>query len=236
MVTPLSRSTLRTVRRVWAARMGMELRDLRRPGVQHVEWFGSDVTVILRLGDAIVVAGPDAALDALRELSEPMLLDEPALLRALVGLDPVLIGAARLSYADSSMRSVAPGTPRTRRASTADVEDVLSRCTLAEQDESGLREMGVRCVAPDAAGRAAAAAGHEVWEDEMAHLGVAVAVDQRGRGLAQEVASSAAISALDSSPVLQWRSSVTNRASARTADRLGFREMGAQIAVDLRRR
>ncbi|WP_158580772.1 GNAT family N-acetyltransferase [Cellulomonas rhizosphaerae] len=109
---------------------------------------------------------------------------------------------------------------------------MLDACNESDRDESGLREMSTRFAVQDD-GRPVALAGYEVWNDEVAHLGVLVVPDARGRGLAL----TAARTAMDHAPGLvpQWRASVENPVSAAVADRLGFVRAGGQIAIEVSR-
>ncbi|MCG7309732.1 GNAT family N-acetyltransferase [Brachybacterium sp. ACRRE] len=67
----------------------------------------------------------------------------------------------------------------------------------------------------------------------MAHCGVAVIAEHRGRGLGRSVASAAVGHALGEYGVVQWRSRDTNTASTRLGARLGFALLGTQTAFDL---
>lgn len=226
--------SMAAIRRMWARRMGIDVDvdPLAEAGVAYLNWTGTSAAVVLRLGEAVVVAAPESAHPALRRLSADQLLQGELLLLALEFSRPTLIGTAQLAYADVS--TFTPSTTgTTRRADRADIESVTSRCTGSEAEESGLLQMDARFVVEGDETAPIAAAGYELWGDDVAHLGLAVAPAHRGKGLGQVAATAAGLHALEDGAVLQWRSGESNAASARTGERLGFVALGTQIAVDL---
>lgn len=78
-----------------------------------------------------------------------------------------------------------------------------------------------------------AAAGYEIWDEGIAHVGLAVAAGARGQGLGAGVATAAVERALSVGLVPQWRSAAENAASESVGRRLGFVPLGEQVAVDL---
>lgn len=229
-MSTLSPATLAAVRRVWAARLRVDERTFESAGVVLVERDDLDAVVVVALGPTTVAAGPGWALAALGPLDRDALVDVPLLLTALEEHGPEAIGAATLAFAD-------PATgPTTGPAAEAATEDdacrALDACSEADQQESGLREMPARFVVRED-GRPVALGGYEVWNGEVAHLGVLVVADARGRGLARAAARAAMSSARGLVP--QWRASVANPASAVVAERVGFVRTGLQVAVDVSR-
>lgn len=228
----LRQSSLATVRRVWAERLGVSTVKLSARAPVLVERPDLSALVVVRLGDTIAVAAPPDALARVRRLPDVRLLDPGALLVLLGPLRPTLIGAASLAFADgATLLPVDPGA--VRASSEADASLVLERCTADERDESGLLHMDRRWVALDTRGEPAAISGYEVWGDALAHVGVAVAAGARGHGLAARAVVPALEHALGGGLVPQWRCRRDNLASARVAERLGFVELGEQLAIDL---
>ncbi|GIG22075.1 hypothetical protein Cch01nite_27990 [Cellulomonas chitinilytica] len=236
MPRPLSAAAERTVLDLWAARLRVPRTTFDAPGTTFVERPADfPAVVVVELGGAVVVTGPGPALADLRPLPDGALLDGSALLRALAARSPHLVGRARLAYADASSfvePHLAPGLA-VRPALGPDLEDVLSRLTPEEREESGLDDATDAQVLTDATGRPAAACGYEVWDDVMAHVGVAVAADRRGQGLATTVAAAVTRQATTAGLVAQWRARPENVASVRVADRLGYVRLGTQVAVNL---
>lgn len=219
-------------RRVWAGRLGVSPHVFDGVGPVFVDGKTVPAAVVVRLGDATVVAAPERALAVLRGLDAQQLLDPVSLVAVLEPEGPQLVGKARLSCLDSQTFSP-DRTATPREAAPADVEAVLSECSVDECDESGLREMDALWVAGQSAGEPVAAAGYEIWDGGIAHVGLAVASGARRQGLGAGVASAAVEHALSAGLVPQWRSAVENAASESAGRRLGFVPLGEQIAVDL---
>src|SRR5262249_41229408 len=79
-----------------------------------------------------------------------------------------------------------------------------------------------------------AVASLQNWSDALGHIGVFTRADVRGRGRAVQVSAAIAHEASARGLIPQWRSSITNAASARVADRLGFVPLGRQFSVRVR--
>lgn len=224
---------LRTVHEVWAGRLGVEAAAFDADGVVSVAWDGIRAASVVRLGGTTVVGAPREALAALRELAPQQLVEPAALIAALESFGPELFGAATLAFADRS--TVAAATRSTvREATRAVLQAVTDTLASEEQDECGLLEMDRWWVLEERADEPIAAAGYGIWNDKLAHLGVAVAPGHRGEGLGATVASAAITDALSSGLVVQWRSGVDNEASELLGHRLGAITLGEQITVDLR--
>jgi len=73
-----------------------------------------------------------------------------------------------------------------------------------------------------------------VWEDLLGHIGVFAIAHARGRGLGTIVGGAAVECAFSLGVVPQWRSLLSNHASERVADSLGFVPLGRQLFVRLR--
>lgn len=233
MPSSLSTATLRTVERLWEERMRAQEGALSSSEVSFVEWPGFKATVIVDIGGSVLVAGPAEAIGRLHELPKQELVDARAAESALVDLRPLLIGQALLGYADESTFTRAPAPQTVRQADRDAVEQAISQCELEDRDESGLLEMSVWFVAEDE-GVPVAASGYESWPRRVAHCGVAVGAEHRGRGMGLAVASGAVEHALREHTVAQWRSRDTNVGSRRVGERLGFVQMGTQAAFELR--
>lgn len=206
---------------------------LSSPEVSFVEWPGFTATVIVDIGGSVLVAGPAEAISRLHELPIQELVDARAAEAALVDLRPLLIGQALLGYADESTFTREPARCAVRQADRGAVEQAISQCEPEDRDESGLLEMTTWFVAEDE-GVPVATAGYESWPQRVAHCGVAVGAEHRGRGMGLAVASEAVEHALREHTVAQWRSRDSNVASRRVGERLGFVQMGTQTAFELR--
>lgn len=220
------------VHEVWAGRLGVDAAAFGADGVVPVVWGGIRAVTVVRLGGTTVVGAPRETLASLRQLTPQQLVEPAALIAALESFDPELFGAARLAFADRSTVT-ALTQPSVREATRADLEAVADTLAPAERDECGLLEMDRWWVLEQRADQPVAAAGYEIWNGRLAHLGVAVAPGHRGEGLGAAVASAAISRALSSGLVVHWRSGVDNEASEELGRRLGALALGEQITVDL---
>lgn len=232
MTTVLAPASLRTIRRVWAERLGTTEALLEHDGVSGVRWDAVPAASVVRIAGATLVGAPPSALERLQGLAGSSLLDPEELMRALEGLGPSLFGAAELAYLDAG--TFLPSVSRTVCGAGRDeVEHLLRALPSTERDESGLEEMDRWWVVREADRTPVAVAGCEIWNDALAHLGVAVVPNARGTGAGAAVASAAVRNALDDGLVVQWRSGVGNHASRRLGARLGAVPLGQQVTVDL---
>lgn len=232
MHSSLSPGTLRTAHRLWEERLGAPMGTLGTSGVSFVAWPGHDAAVVLDLGGSLLVAGPEEAITRLRRLPRKHLVDSDAVVSALSRLRPRIIGRALLGYADQWTFTPAPDAHGVRPADLGTVGRVFSQCDAADPDESGLADMSAWFVAEED-GVPVAAAGYEEWPQGIAHCGVAVGGEHRGRGVGRSVASAAVGHALAEHAVVQWRSRDSTMASTRLGERLGFVQLGTQTAFDL---
>jgi len=97
--------------------------------------------------------------------------------------------------------------------------------------EAGLEEITSPAFVVRQGGHVVAAAGYRVWPGRTAHISVLTAPAWRGRGLARTAGSATAAHALAADLLPQWRARVP--ASRRVALALGFRELGAQLSIEL---
>lgn len=224
--------TLQRFGEAWVARLRAAPDAFKRPGVTAVERDDLDAVVVVALGDSYVIVAPSRVIPLLERASRLELTDATRLAAELNRLMPEVsgwtpIGTAALWLTDSApSRGPMPAAP----AGPDDVAAVRCACTDDEWDECGIGAMRDRWVALDC-GQPAAIAGHEVWDDRLAHLGVLSATEVRGRGAGYSAAGTAIGAALSVGLLPQWRSGVDNYASAALATRLGFTRVGYQCAI-----
>lgn len=145
------------------------------------------------------------------------------------GFDPArTLGPATLSYLDR--RDFRPVSATVHE--NADVTGLVAQVGADDAGEAGLDEVTSPIFAISDGAEVVAAAGYSRWPGEVAHLSVLTGTRHRNRGLAGIVASAAVMHALDHGLLPQWRARPP--ASRKVARRLGFREFGAQLSVDLR--
>ncbi|MFI9367025.1 GNAT family N-acetyltransferase [Kitasatospora sp. NPDC053057] len=152
------------------------------------------------------------------------------------GVLPVarVLGPAALAYvSDDRFRSVAARRLTVEQISGEhpDLRELENLALADDSDEAGLGEITSPAFVVREGGQVVAAAGYRSWPSRTAHVSVLTAPAWRGRGLARATGSGAVAHALAAGLLPQWRARVD--ASRRVALTLGFRELGAQLSVEL---
>ncbi|MFF0745524.1 GNAT family N-acetyltransferase [Streptomyces sp. NPDC004111] len=192
---------------------------------------------VVALGESALATAPDAdtaavVRDALTGLPVTAVTDVAAV-GAVLPLAGVL-GPAALAYVSvGGFRPVGRGAPVVQQlpGTHPDVRRLEETAGETDAGEAGLFENTSPAFVVRTAGQVVAAAGYRLWPGRTAHIGVLTAPAQRGRGLARAVGSAATAHALTAGLLPQWRARIP--ASRRVADALGFRELGAQLSIDL---
>ncbi|MFJ5231263.1 GNAT family N-acetyltransferase [Kitasatospora sp. NPDC088391] len=127
----------------------------------------------------------------------------------------------------------APTTPRVRRLPPGHpaLRQLADRVPSEERDEAGLDEITSPVFAVTEGSTVLAACGYRAWPFATAQFSVLTTPAHRGRGLAGTVAAAAARHALAAGLLPQWRARPA--ASRRVAQRIGFRELGTQISLEV---
>ncbi|KDN80821.1 hypothetical protein KCH_74560 [Kitasatospora cheerisanensis KCTC 2395] len=190
---------------------------------------------LVTLGGAVLATAPDERRARLLRAALHEQPDEPAtdpdLLRTLLPVTG-LLGPAALAYLAPGGLRPHPATVHQLPCDDARLCDLAHRTGAADAEESGLAGLTspvFTVLAED--GRVLAACGYRRWPFGIAHLGVLTDPAHRGHGLARRAASAAARHALAAGLLPQWRARVP--ASRRVAARLGFRELGTQLSVEV---
>lgn len=224
----------------WSGALGIERDALHRPGVHVVgdaPGLSHDRTFLLRIEDTCVVAVPAGRRAAVEEMVDGRSADE-VFDRGFAGRcgprgGPVL-GPSWHGYVDRpSFRSVPRSVPVRRVAgSEADaIERLRSAVAPDEWSEGGFVPL------PDATwgsfdGAELVALGNmTAWNAARSDVGLVTHPAHRGRGLAAAVASTMIGETLERTTVVRYRALVTNMASLRVAERLGFIGYGQNIVV-----
>ncbi|MGW3209601.1 GNAT family N-acetyltransferase [Streptomyces sp. NPDC001135] len=212
------------------------------PGVSVVASPGSGLCPagwvgVVSLGGAAVVTAPtarSAALvrDGLAALPVEAVTDADAVREVL----PVagVLGPAALSYASpDTFRPVPPGAPAVcgLPGDHPGLRGLQEAAGEDEAEEAALGDITSPAFVVRAGDGVVAAAGYRSWPGRTAHVSVLTAPSWRGRGLARATASAAVAHALTAGLLPQWRARLP--ASRRVAAALGFRELGAQLSIEL---
>ncbi|MFC5664565.1 GNAT family N-acetyltransferase [Kitasatospora misakiensis] len=192
---------------------------------------------VVVLGDSAIVTTPSedtakTVRDALADLPVGALADAPS----VRGVLPVarILGPAALAYvSDDGFRPVAARglTVEQVPGGHPDLRKLENVAGADDSDESGLGEITSPAFVIREGGEVVAAAGYRSWPSRTAHVSVLTSPQRRGRGLARTAGSEAVAHALAAGLLPQWRARVP--ASRRVALALGFRELGAQLSVEL---
>lgn len=231
--SPLLDTSVHQVRAGWAERLEIDFSSLQKPELTLVGREGSYGVTVLKFFDSTIAISQPTLLPMLSLLSPADLLDMPLLLKVLSGRKINPIGIASISYADEVTLTGVQYPDATHLSNLHEAHSILSSCTESEQEESGIAAMSVYFATDSADGKAGAIAGYEVWNGKIAQLGVLTKPEHRGQGLASSVAHAAAKSAIDSGLIPQWRCKLGNLGSYRLSQKLGFYEVGLQLAIDV---
>ncbi len=218
------------IRLAWSRILGLPDSALQSPSDDVLTRSDDTVLSYVRLWDHRVLTGPDWARDLVPTLVEDDTDAAAVLLAAAAERGGRLLGAATLAFTDDYV----PG-PHLETAVVTDdpaaVRDLEASCPPDDVTEVGLAGMPRALVTLDELDRPTAGAGYEEWQGIVAHLGVLTPPPFRRQGLGLVAAGIAVNDALDAGLVPQWRARTENRASRRTAARLGFVEIGTQTTV-----
>ena len=153
--------------------------------------------------------------------------------RALETISSALIGPASIAYAES----VPPPTHPARALGPDDapaVDALRQSCDAAEWAHGG-GDLERPCAAVFVGGQIAALASYEVWSGAIAHLYIVTHPGHRGRGFGRSAVAHLAGCAIAAGLLPQYRTLVSNRASSRLAEALGFCHYAMSMAVRLDR-
>lgn len=233
MESPLLDLSLHQVREAWSDRLEIDISTLQNPGLRLISRESSYGLTALKFFNSIVAICQPSLLPTLSLLSPADLFDMPILLEALSKHKTNPIGIASISYADETTLREASHFKPARHSNLPEVESILSSCTDEEQEESAIAAMPLHFVIDSSDGTAGAVAGYEVWNDKIAQLGILCKPKHRGQGLASSAAHEAAEHALSIGLIPQWRCRLGNASSYRVSQKLGFHEVGLQLAIDV---
>lgn len=213
----------------WSRRFGVPV-----PGLAPVTVAASgrydDAALVVLLGDHAYVDAPLTSLDAVAPVAlaqDPVGLLDPATWAGLA-TGPVL-GPADHFWADHD-------TPLAPDASPLDPEhcdELRAVVTDAEWREAGFDRAPHACFGIVEDGRLVAASVLTTLWGWPVDVGVLVAPDMRGRGLASKVAASALTAGVGLSGFAAFRVARSNAASRSVAAKLGLAAYGANLAVPL---
>ncbi len=228
--SPLLASTIEQVRMGWAERLEVPHSALHDSVVTLVASEGIKNLVVLELLDSVVAVCPPSIKAILEPLTKIELLDVDFLRHLLSQFHPTPVGIATIGYADSATICSTSNFEQVSLASEEVLAQFRSECTDEEIEESGIQEMPYLFAARSNSG---AVAGYEVWNSKIAQMGVLAIPRFRGTGLAFAAAQFASLAAMEAKLIPQWRCRIGNEPSYRLSKRLGFQDLGRQLAIEL---
>jgi GNAT superfamily N-acetyltransferase len=186
---------------------------------------------------SVVVLGRERfvrAPDRLRgQLDSESVADLPSLV-ALLGDDVERAAEVRLAYLDDGSRLVPTDGVVDIGDDDARVAAAKAAADPSEWSEASIEEPCENRLGLLEHGDLVAMSTCRVWEGLLGHIGVFAVAPARGRGLGTVVGAAAAERAFALGVVAQWRSLLSNHASERVADSLGFLPLGHQLFVRIR--
>ncbi|MFD0481730.1 GNAT family N-acetyltransferase [Kineococcus sp. GCM10028916] len=193
-----------------------EARALVAPGsvVFPAGWCG-----IVTIAGRVLATAPDA--DGARVLDDHLRGGRPS--------PPAVLGPARLAYLarDVPLPTV-PGELHPTDPGDA-LQNLLRGCSADDVGESGMTGIDSPAFLVVEDGETLAAAGYELWPNDVAHLCVLVRAGARGRHLARTVAARASAHAQSAGLLCQWRARPAD--SLRVARSLGYEVLGNQLGL-----
>lgn len=223
----------------WSRILGLEDDGLQtaEPGIR-VEAPDDDASAatLVQLFGRTVLLGPPQVLAAAREVPDEELSLETTLLQVCRS---VSAGARALGEAHLLFCEEPPEIEGSEHVSISfDAEHVHQLTTHSPADDvalSGLEQARwTAAVVREDTAQTVAAAGVEVWQHVLGHLGVLTDPQHRGLGLGRFAAAVAADEAFTDGLIPQWRAAAESPASLRMAISLGFAHAGHQTTVALR--
>ncbi len=229
----LQDSTIAQIRAGWVGRLELNPSNLEESGLTLIPREGSTGITSLKILDSIVVICQPALLPMLTSIPQDDFFNMPLLLGRLTMSNANPIGIATISYADTGTLENRRNSILAHEGNLKDVESVLSACTESEHEESGVSTMPTLFVTESSTGKPASVAGYEIWNDKIAQMGVLTKPEYRGLGFAFSTSHAASHSALGQRLIPQWRCRIGNSQSDILSQKLGFRKVGLQLAIDV---
>lgn len=241
----LSNDVLEIADRWWCRDFGCTPDELR-PATTHVQAHAG--TLVDATGIWILVTNapprismPPHAFELIghhaRSWSEDLVSDHARLAAELLPLEPTaIIGPAPITYGTRDTLDLVAAD--SARELTPDDEEAVGRLQAACSDEAWDHGGSDIATVPtfgcfDERGDVLALAGYKTWNDEIAHIAIVTAPQQRGRGLGRAAVACAARHALDAGLLPQYRTLGANAPSVALAARLGFQHYGFSVYVRL---
>jgi GNAT superfamily N-acetyltransferase len=221
--------------RFWAARLGCPEGWLHE-GVHVLPLEQQPGVYVVATDSAVVVSSaPACAADLDRVVRErPDHLLEPGTLRDLLGVSlDRTIGPAWVGYTTAPARAPLAVGQRLDRPGPRDLADLHTEVSDEEWQHAGAASWSASVGLFSARGLLAAA-GYQVQEATVAHIGVVTRRTQRAAGCGRRVVSAIASEAVATGLIPQYQTLEANAPSLRVGAVLGFERYARTLAARLK--
>lgn len=237
-MTGLNAHTEQIIMLAWSRILGLEdtALDSGNDGERiEAEHRDARTVSLVQLFGRTVLYGPPEVIAAARRVPEEELALESRLLDVTRTHHPGarILGEAHLLYCEEP-----PEIEGSDRVSVSfapeHAQQLTGRAPADDAARSGLAEAEwTAAVVRESTGEVLAAAGREVWQGVLGHIGVLTHPDHRGLGLGRFAAAVATEEAFVDGLIPQWRAAAESPGSLRMAISLGFTQAGHQTTVAL---
>ncbi len=224
-------ATRRRIERCWAERLGCPEERLREPGFHLLPHPGERIYVVSLGGSELALAPPRLHRE-LEAASRRGSLLAPGVLDALLPAGARRVGPAFVGYTDRE----APAPDGLLRLESARAPELAAlRACTPEQEwrHANLDAARPPILAVMSCGEAACAAGAELLQGELAHIGVLTHPALRGRGLARAAVAGATAAALAAGHLPQYQTLLANLPALAVARALGFERFATTLSIHL---
>jgi len=222
-------ATRRRAEAFWAGRLQCPAAWLRERGVHVAPAPEPAGLFVLAAGEAVVVLAPPDLHERLAPLAPGELLDADVLAPWLPA-GTRFVGPAFVGYAESLPEPAGP-VGALDAAEARRLSPLRQALSPREWQHANLERARPPWRCAEAAGSVVAAAGPQVLDDEVAHLGVATHPGHRGRGLGRRVVAAAGAAALAEGLLPQYQTLFANRAALRAGESLGFERFAVTLSA-----
>lgn len=237
-MTGLTAHTEQIIMLAWSRILGLADNALdSTPAGERIEAMNleAEAVSLVQLFGRTVLYGPPEVVKSARSIPEEELALESRLLQIARTYYPGarILGEAHLLYCEEP-----PEIEGSDRVSvsfdSAHIRQLVSHSPADDAARAGLQDAEwTAAVVRESTGEVLAAAGRDVWQGVLGHIGVLTHPQHRGLGLGRFAAAVATEEAFVDGLIPQWRAAAESPGSLRMAMSLGFSQAGQQTTVIL---
>lgn len=208
--------------------------------VPHGTLKGYKGVLFFQYNETLIISAPDFLVQTLsiktKDMSSQSCFRSESVMTILDNNLDRIIGPAWIGQIDSRLFQK-HHSDETRLLTERDwtlLEELLNSCSTEESAHSSLEVGQSPTVGLFVNNRIVAAAGYKILEEKVAHIGVLVHPDYRGKGLASKVISGITELALKVNLGVQYRTLCSNKSSISAGKKVGFRDFAYTIAARIK--